>query len=157
MLLSCQLRISKWMYTLYFPECQVTLGLKRRDNWSLTDHKGIRTHNHLVLKIKLSYLAYLGKWLSCAVNLYLYGALDCMLLSCQLRISEWMDTLYFPECQVTLPQKRRYIWSLIDCKETRSHILLVRKQIDNLAPNMRDISSLSYHIGTRPHNYLVHK
>ena len=37
-----------------------------------------RTHNHLVHKRTLNHLAKLAKWLST----YLYGAFDCMLLSC---------------------------------------------------------------------------
>ena len=33
-------------------------------------------------KSGLDYLAKLGKWLSCVVSTYLYGAFDCMYLSC---------------------------------------------------------------------------
>ena len=50
---------------------------------------GIRTHNHLVCKWTLKYLAKLAKWLSCVVSTYLYGAFDCM-LSCHVRGSEWI-------------------------------------------------------------------
>ena len=31
-------------------------------------------------------------WLSCAVSTYLYGAFDYMLLSCRVRVSEWIYT-----------------------------------------------------------------
>ena len=59
----------------------------------------IRTHNHLVHKRTLNHLAKLVKWLSCVVSTYLYGAFDCMFLSCHVRVSEWIYTLYLPECQ----------------------------------------------------------
>ena len=41
-----------------------------------------RTHNHLVLKRTLNHLAKLAKWSSCVLSTYLYGAFDCMFLSC---------------------------------------------------------------------------
>ena len=47
----------------------------------------IRTHNHLVRKRTLNHLAKLVKWLSCVVSTYLYGAFDCMFLSCHVRVS----------------------------------------------------------------------
>ena len=54
MLLSCHVRVSEWIYTLYLPECQGTLS----------HHNGIQTHNNLVRKRILSYLAKLAKWLN---------------------------------------------------------------------------------------------
>ena len=38
-------------------------------------------------------IAKLSKWLSCVVSTYLYDALDCMFLSCHVRILEWIHTL----------------------------------------------------------------
>ena len=55
-------------------------------NWS-------RTQKHLVRKQALNHLAKLGKWLSSVLSTYLYGAFDCMYLSCHVRISEWIHTL----------------------------------------------------------------
>ena len=52
-----------------------------------------RTHNHLVHKRTLNHLAKLAKWLSCVMSTYLYGAFDCMFLSCHVRVSEWIHTL----------------------------------------------------------------
>ena len=57
------------------------------------ESNGIRTHNHLVSKQTLNHLAKLTRWLSRVVGTYLYGAFDCMLLSCHVRISEWIYTL----------------------------------------------------------------
>ena len=54
----------------------------RRKIWSLSDWNWTRTHNHLVHKRTLNHLAKLAKWLSCVVSTYLYGAFDCMFLSC---------------------------------------------------------------------------
>ena len=59
----------------------------------LSDCNWTRTHNHLVHKQTLNHLAKLAKWLSCVVSTYLYGAFDCMFLSCHVRVSEWIHTL----------------------------------------------------------------
>ena len=50
----------------------------------------VRTRNHGVRKQTLNHLAKLAKWLSCVVSTYLYGAFDCMVLSCHVRVSEWI-------------------------------------------------------------------
>ena len=59
--------------------------------WS--DCNWTRTQNHLVLKGTLKHLAKLAKWLSCVLSTYLYGAFDCMFLSCHVCVSEWIQTL----------------------------------------------------------------
>ena len=71
----------------------------RRHIWRLSDYNGTPTHNHLVLKGIRNHLAKLAKWLSCVVIIYLYGAFDCMFLSCHVRVWEWIHTLQVPECQ----------------------------------------------------------
>ena len=53
----------------------------------------MRSHNHLVHKLTLNHLAKLAKWLSCVVGAYLYGAPDCMFLSCHVRVLEWIYAL----------------------------------------------------------------
>ena len=77
------------------------LARRRRYIWRLSDCNGTRTHNHLVRKRILKHLAKLAKWLSSVVSTYLYGAFDCMFLSCHVRVWEWIHTLQFPECQGT--------------------------------------------------------
>ena len=57
------------------------------------DSNEIRTHNYLVRKQTLDYLAKLDKWLSCVVSTYLYDASGCMLSSYHVRLSEWICTL----------------------------------------------------------------
>ena len=74
---------------------------RRRNIWILSDCNGTRTHNNLVRKRTLNHLAKLAKWLSFAVSTYLYGRFDCMFLSCQVRVWEWIHTLQLPECQGT--------------------------------------------------------
>ena len=69
--------------------------------WCLSNSNGIRTHNHLVHKQTLNHLAKIFKWLSCAVSAYQYSVFDCILLSCDIRVSEWIYSLYSPECQGT--------------------------------------------------------
>ena len=76
------------------------INLKRLTT-PLWDCNGTRTHNYLVCKRTLNHLANLAKWLSCVVSTSLYGTFDCMFLSCHMRVSEWIHTLYLPECQGT--------------------------------------------------------
>ena len=66
------------------------LARNKRDIWSLSDSNGIRTHNHLVGKRTLNQLGKPAKWSSCVVSTYWYGAFDCMVLSCHVRVSEWI-------------------------------------------------------------------
>ena len=77
------------------------LARSRRHIWRLSDCNGTQTNNHLVRKRILNHLAKLAKWLSSVVSTYLYGAFDCMFLSCHVRIWEWIHTLQLPECQGT--------------------------------------------------------
>ena len=77
------------------------LARNRRDIWRLSDCNGTRTHNHLVRKRTLNHLAKLSKWLSSAVSTSLYGAFDCVVLSCHVPVWEWIHTLQLPECQGT--------------------------------------------------------
>ena len=86
------------------------LARNRHDIGSLCDSNGIQTHNHLVCKWTLNHLAQLAKWLSCVVSAYLHGAFGCMLLSCHVRVLEWIYTLLLPECQGTPCSKQaRYL------------------------------------------------
>ena len=73
----------------------------RRDIRSLSDYNATGTHNHLVHKLTLNHLGKLTKSSSWIVTTYLYGAFDLMFLSCQVRVSEWICTLYLPESQGT--------------------------------------------------------
>ena len=59
----------------------------------LSDCSGNRTHNHLVCKRTLNHLCKQAKWMSYVVSIYLYGAFNCILLSCHARISKWIYTL----------------------------------------------------------------
>ena len=45
------------LWNVKFPECQGTLARSRRKIWSLSDFDWTRTHNHLVHKRTLNYLA----------------------------------------------------------------------------------------------------
>ena len=77
------------------------LAQNRYDIWSLSDCNRTRTRNHLVYKQTLNHLGRLAKLLSFVVITYLYGAFDCMVLSCHIRISEWIHLLWLPECHGT--------------------------------------------------------
>ena len=61
--------------------------------WNLSDCNWTRTKNHLLRKRTLNHLAQLTKWLSCVLSSFLYGAFDCMFLSCHVRFWEWINTL----------------------------------------------------------------
>ena len=99
----------------------------RRKIWRWSDSNRTRNQNHLLLKRTLNSLAKLTKWLSCVLSTHLYGALDCMFLSCHVHVSEWMQTLYLPECQGTPARIRREIWMWSDCNWTRTQNHLVLK------------------------------
>ena len=91
------------------------LTRNRRHIWSLSDCSWTQTHNNLVHKRTLNHFAKLAKWLSCVVSTYLYGAFDCMFLSCHVRmeslrngwnneISEWNSTdKYSQHCSIIWP------------------------------------------------------
>ena len=107
-----------------------------RDNiWSLSDRNKIWTHNHLFRKWTLNHLAKIGKWLSCVVSTYLYSAFYCMLLSCHVSVSEWIYTLYLPECQLTTCSKKvqnlKWLWVRIPLLSLTNtvHIYLQKKSL----------------------------
>ena len=84
--------------TLYsLPECQGTPCPKQASylKFKWLPRNWIRTHNHLVREETLNHLAKWAKWFSCFVSIYLYGAFNCMLLSCHIRVSGWIYTLWF--------------------------------------------------------------
>ena len=112
------------------------LAQKRPNIWSLSDSKwtGIRIHS--VRKRTLNHLIKRAKWLSCVVIICLYWSFDWMFLSCPLRVSEWLHTQSFSECQKVLAQNRRDIWILIDRNGTSSRNHLVRKQALNHLPKL---------------------
>ena len=63
------------------------LGRSKLRIWSLSGTNESRTLNHLVRKWTLNHLVKSEKLLTCAVSTYLYGAFDCILLSCHVRVS----------------------------------------------------------------------
>ena len=69
------------------------LPRSRRKIYRWSDCNWTRTKNHLVLKRKLKHVAKLTKGLSCVLSTYLYGAFDCIFLSCHVRSSEWINTV----------------------------------------------------------------
>ena len=97
--------------TLYiYLNVKELLAPTRRDMWSWSDYNETRTHNHLVRKQTVNTLVKVIKWLSWVVSTYMYGTFDCMFLSCHVRISEWIHSLYLPECLGTLCSKQlRYL------------------------------------------------
>ena len=97
-------------------------------NLPLVECYRTRTQNHLVCKWTLNHLAKLVKLLSCVVSTYLYGALDCKFLSCNVRISEWIFILNLEDVKELLPQNRHHICSLSDCCGTQIHNHLVCKR-----------------------------
>ena len=69
------------------------LARSRCNIWSLSDSNETWTHNHLLHKKTLNHFTKLVKWLSYVVSTYLYQAIDCLLLSCHVWVSEWIHTL----------------------------------------------------------------
>ena len=101
MFLSCHVRVWEWIHTYSCLNVKELLARSRREIWRWSDCNWTRTQNHLVLKRTLNHLAKLAKWSSCVLSTYLYGAFDCMFLSCHVRVWEWIHTLQLPECQGT--------------------------------------------------------
>ena len=97
------------------------LAQNRCDIWRLSDCNRIRTHNHLVPKRKLNHLNKLIKSLSWVVNAYLYDAFDSMFLSCHVLVSEWIHTLYLPECKRSPCSKQARYLKIDDSNGTRTH------------------------------------
>ena len=78
--------------------------------WSSSDSNETQNRHKLARNRKLNHLAKLVKWLACVASTYLYRAFDCMFLSCDVRISECIHTLYLPQYQGTPYSKQaRYL------------------------------------------------
>ena len=120
MFLSCHVRVPESIHTISFPGCQGTSCSKQARYLMLSVRNQTQTHNHLVHKQKINHLAKLTIWLSWVESTYLYSAFDCIFLSCHVRVSEWIQTLYFPKIQELLAQNKHNIWNLIDCNGTRT-------------------------------------
>ena len=91
MFLSCHIRVSEWIHTRL--SVKELLARSKREIWRLSDCNWTRTYNNLVRKRTLNQLTKLAKWLSCVESTYLYGAFDCMFLSCHVHVSERIHTL----------------------------------------------------------------
>ena len=92
MLLSCHIQSYRVNpHSIVCLNVNELLAWSRRHIWSLSDSNVTGTHNHVVPKRTLNDLAKLVKWLSYVVSLQ--GGIDCMLISCHIRISEWTHTL----------------------------------------------------------------
>ena len=135
-----------WLYVIIMsrtsfrvnPHSRVCLNVKellarsRCHIWSLSDSNVIRTHDHLFSKGTLNHLAKLAKWLSCVVNTHLYSAFDCMLLSCHVRVSEWIHALEFAwMLRNSLLEAGANLRSSSDRNMIRTHKHLVRKRTHN--------------------------
>ena len=94
------------------------LSQSMRKIWSVSYCNWNRTQNHLVRKQTLNHLAKLSKWLSCVLSTYLYGAFNCVFLSCHVCVWELIHTLHLPECQRTPCSKQarnlKFEWLQVD-------------------------------------------
>ena len=84
--LSCHKLVSESICTLQLFNVKKLFAQNRCDIWNLSDCNGTQTHNHIFSKRTLNRLAKLAKWLICVVSTYLYGAFNCMFLSCDIRV-----------------------------------------------------------------------
>ena len=70
--------------------------------------------------------------MSCVLSTYLYGAFDCMLLSCHVWVSRVNPySVVWLNVKKLLVQSSRHIWSLSGSNEIRTHNYLVCKQTLN--------------------------
>ena len=106
------------------------LARSRRKIWSLSDCKLAWTQHDLVCLWTFNHLAQLTKLLSCVLSTYLYGAFDCMFLSCQ--VFEKESKIYsFLNFKELLGQSNCQIWSSSDCSWTQTQNHLLRKRTLN--------------------------
>ena len=68
-------------------KCFLKLSKGFQEN-TLGGHNRTRTYNYLVPKQTLNNLAKLANALTRVASTFLYGAFDCMFLSCHVRVSE---------------------------------------------------------------------
>ena len=95
-------------------------ALSRCENWRWSDCNWTRTQDHLVLKRTINHLAKLAKWLSCLLSIYLYGAFDCMFLSCQEHtVVNWCNWFWWIDTSLL-------------CNKRSSNDLLHKKQFSGL-------------------------
>ena len=64
---------------------------------------------------------------SCAVNAYLYGAIDCVILAFHILIKSKSTLCNFLKVKELLEWNRCDIWKLSGCNEIQTHNHLVRK------------------------------
>ena len=128
MLLSCHVRISEWIHTLYLPECQGTSCSKQvrylKFKWQQRDSN----LQPLSSSGNTQPISHTGQMIElCCENLSVR-----ILLSCHVHVSEWIYTFY--SClnvKELLTWNRRNIWSLVERNEIRTHNLFVSKQTLN--------------------------
>ena len=151
------------------------LAQNRRNMWILSVSNGIRTHNHLVIKRTLNHVAKPAKLLSCVVSIYLYGAFDCMLLSCHVRYGTvwlsvrlwtkllwvWMSllSLWFIVAATFLFTPFAFASSLLSSTKNEyifcfnSKILQLQHPLFHLSSNQQSIRLNHYNILTKLNNY----
>ena len=115
---SCHVRVQSESIFYRCLNVKELLPRSRREIWSLSDCNWIWNHHHLVHERTLNHLAKLVKWLSCVVRTYLYGAFDCMFLSCDVRVSEWIHILSLTDYRGTPCWKQapnlKFKWLQVD-------------------------------------------
>ena len=99
--------------------CPFVVNSLNFSNFSyLSDCNWTRTNNHLVRKRTLNHLAKLTlKRLSCVVSAYLYGAFDCMFLSCHVRVSEWIQTKW-----LSVRLRTKWLWVRVQLQSLKLQI-----------------------------------
>ena len=98
----CTVHLKEYSCHVYScPNVKELLVWRRREILNLIYCTWNRTQNDLGRKRLLNHLTKLTKWLSCVLSTYLYSEYNCISLSCHLRISELIHTLYLPEYQGT--------------------------------------------------------
>ena len=107
------------------------LGQSRRVMWSLSDCNWNLTQNHLLRKRTLNHVAKRLKWLSCVVSAYLYGAIDCIFLSCQHVFQRKYPLYNCFNVKELLSRSRHVMWNLNDFNYTWTQNQLVRKETLN--------------------------
>ena len=94
-----------------------------------------------------------------SLHIIMLITVDCMFLSCHVRVSKWIHVLQLPECLEVLAQNKRNIWNLSECNRTQTHNHLVHKwTLDHLAktdPTIRLSGYRSSTVTVTDNSYLI--
>ena len=94
------------------------IARKRREIWSLNEYNWTGTNNNFVCKKNTQLFRQTGQMIDLSCEYLSVRCIDCIFFSCHLRISERIQTLYWPErqgiCCSKLAPNLKFKWPPLD-------------------------------------------